>query len=220
MEGKAQSGERADRYVAELAHELRTPLTAIIGYADAIASHTFGPVDERYTDYADIIREAGRRMLAMAEDLLARARAEEAGAGRSLSRFDAADPVVWAARLMRREAEAAGVRLAVETPRSAVAVEACFDEIVRIVVNLAANAVRHTPEGGEVSVTLTVEAEHLVLSVDDTGTGLASDAQTRGRGLGIVRALAEAAGGRLELSDRPGGGTRATVRLPAPEARP
>jgi cell cycle sensor histidine kinase DivJ len=221
MEGKTQSSARRDRYLAHLAHELRTPLTAVIGYADAMRARTFGPLDDRYAEYAAIIGDAGRHMLMLAEDLLARARLGEPGEAPVVERFDPAEPVAWAVRVLALEAEAAGVTLRSVFPASSPEMVSDRRALTQMVVNLLANAIRHTPAGGAVSVILEVQEEGVVeLTVSDTGTGMAPGSQTAGLGLRLVRELVEAQGGTVGFAGAPGGGTVATIRLPAVESAP
>ena len=221
MEGKTESAAQRDRFLAHLAHELRTPLTAVIGYADAMRARTLGPLDERYAEYAGIIGDAGRHMLALAEDLLARARLGEPGDTRTIERFDAAEAVAWVARLMTLEAAAAGVALRVTSVAPPLEMVSDRGVLVQIVVNLVANAIRHTPAGGVVSVRLETREGNLVeLTVSDTGSGMAPGSESAGMGLRLVRDLVAARGGTTRFADASGGGTVATIRLPALEGEP
>jgi signal transduction histidine kinase len=221
MEGKTESSAQRDRFLAHLAHELRTPLTAVIGYAEAMGARTFGPLDDRYAEYARIIGEAGRHMLALAEDLLARARIDEPAAALAVERFDAAEAVAWALRLMALEAAAAGVALRSTSVVSPVEMVSDRRTLVQIVVNLVANAIRHTPAGGVVSVSLAAREEGGVdLAVSDTGPGMAPGSRTAGLGLRLVRELVEARGGTIVLAGAPGGGTVVTIGLPERKAAP
>jgi cell cycle sensor histidine kinase DivJ len=214
MEGKTESGAPADRYLAHLGHELRTPLGAIIGYADALRARVFGPLDDRYADYAEIIHEAGRHMLTMAEDLLARASIGDEVFATQRETFDAGEPVAWALRLMRLEAEAAGVMLKYAAPATPVAVVADRRAISQMVINLVANALRFTPSGGTVGVNLDEHEGALRLTVTDTGVGMAPDSETGGRGLRLVRGFAQAHGGEMTIEGAPNAGTAVTLRLP------
>ena len=221
MEGKAQSTAHTDRRLAHLAHELRTPLTAVIGYAEAMRMHVFGPLDERYAEYAEIIAGAGRHMLALAEDLLARARIDAPSDAPTLQSFDAAEPVAWALRLMAIEADAAGVALRFAPPNPALEIISDRRALTQMVVNLVANAIRYTLPGGAVTATLEARNDGVVeLTVSDTGAGLAPGSETAGMGLPLVRELVESRGGTMSLASAPGAGTVVTIRLPAGEIAP
>jgi two-component system cell cycle sensor histidine kinase PleC len=221
MEGKAESTGESDRYLAHLAHELRTPLTAIIGYAEAMSARTFGPLDERYAEYAEIIGGAGRHMLALAEDLLARARVGEPLDVAPAAPCDAAEAVAWALRLMTLEADAAGVALDFAPGPALPTWVGDRGALAQMVVNLVANAIRHTPAGGVVRVTLDVRKAGLMeLTVSDTGPGLAPGAQTAGMGLRLVRKLVETRSGTVSIGRAPGGGACVVITLPTADTTP
>ncbi len=217
MEGKADSDESADRYIAHLAHELRTPLGSIMGYADAMRAGVFGPLDPRYADYAEIIHEAGRHMLAMADDLLERARLAEPITSDARERIDVAEPVTWALRLLKLEAEAACVELRLQRQEALPELLGDRRAIAQMVINLVANALRHTPRGGTVTVDLATDSGDILLSVRDTGSGMAPRSETAGRGLGVVRELVQSHGGAMTISSAPGAGATVTLRLPGGE---
>jgi two-component system OmpR family sensor kinase len=118
-----------------------------------------------------------------------------------------------------------------------VAVEGVGDDLHRVVGNLVENALVHTPSGTPVTVSVRREGDDAVLEVSDRGPGIppelrerifnrftrgAANPTTRGSGLGlsIVRAVAQAHGGRVELGGAGGGGARFTVTLPVSEAEP
>ena len=217
MEGKADTDKSADRYVAHLAHELRTPLGAIMGYADAMRAGVFGPLDPRYADYAEIIHEAGRHMLAMAEDLLERVRLAEPVASNTRAPIDVSEPVAWALRLLKLEAEAAGVELRLERLPETPVIVADRRAIAQMVINLVANALRHTPRGGSVTVDLMTDSPDILMSVRDTGPGMAPGSEMAGRGLGLVRELVQSHEGAMTISSVPREGTTVTLRIPGGE---
>ena len=221
MEGKTDSATYGEKYLAHLAHELRTPLTAIIGYADAMRARTFGPLNEHYVESAEIIGEAGRHMLELAEDLLARARIDAPADAPVIESLDPAEPVAWALRLMSIEANAAGVALRFAPPAPPLQMISERRALAQMVVNLVANAIRYTPPGGAVTVTLETREQGLVeLMVSDTGTGVTAGSETAGLGLSLVRELVAARGGTLSLAGSPDMGTVARIRLPAAEVAP
>ena len=196
-------------------------MTAIIGYAEAMSARTFGPLDARYGEYAEIIGGAGRHMLALAEDLLARARVGEPFDTAPVAPCDPAEAVAWTLRLMRLEADAAGVALDFARGPSRPPWVGDRGALVQIAVNLVANAIRHTPAGGVVRVTLDVrDAGLMELTVRDTGPGMAPGARTGGMGLRLVGELVEARGGAMRFAEAAGGGTCVTIALPTAEAAP
>lgn len=196
--------------MAELAHELKTPLTAIIGFADAMRSRAFGPLSEAYVQSADTIAEAGRRLLALADDLTDLGRIETGHAAPRWDVFNASEVISSVAALLAIQADKA--RVSLNASGSGVRVKADRDGVRRILINLAANAIAATPAGGSVALTAEARDGELALTVTDTGPGLGG--QPEGLGLTLVRVLCAQHGGSLSLTEAPGGGTLAVARLP------
>ena len=196
-------------------------MTAVIGYADAMRERTLGPLDERYAEYAQIIGDAGRHMLALAEDLLARARINAPVEAPLVAPGDPGEAVAWALRLMALDAGSAGVSLRLTRMPSHLPMVPDRRAFVQIAVNLVANAIRHTPAGGVISVALAAREAGLVeLTVGDTGPGMAPGAHTGGMGLRLVAELVEARGGTMRFADASGGGTCVTIAMPTVEIAP
>ncbi len=230
-EAEAQSAGKT-RFLAHMSHELRTPLNAVIGFSDAMRQELFGPVPPRYADYARSIHEAGGHLLDLINDVLDVSRIEADRYQLSLERFDAREPVLAALALVRIQADDKGVELAAVLPPEALGVRADRRALKQMTLNLLANAVKFTPSGGTVTVSVQAADDALEVTVADTGVGIpaedlarlgrpyeqAGDAEQRaqgsGLGLALVRALAGLHGGTLALDSTPGVGTAATVRLP------
>ena len=227
----ASSAARA-RFLANMSHELRTPLNAIMGFSDIMRSRMFGPLTGKYSDYAGLIHEAGGHLLDLINDVLDMSKIEAERYELSLEVMDAREPIAAALRLLRLQADDAGIRLRGVLPPSAL--EASLDRraVKQIVINLVANALKFTPKGGEVTVTLQAYNGSLELIVSDTGIGIAPDdlarlgrpyvqakvnpmeAEGTGLGLSLVRALAQLHGGDMTLESRLGEGTAVTIRFP------
>ena len=228
----AASAARA-RFLANMSHELRTPLNAIMGFSDIMRSRMFGPLTGKYSDYAGLIHEAGGHLLDLINDVLDMSKIEAERYDLSLEFVDAREPVTAALRLLRLQADEAGVRLGGVLPPAALEANLDRRAIKQIVINLVANALKFTPKGGEVTVTLQAYENSLELIVSDTGIGIGPDdlarlgrpyaqakinpmqAEGTGLGLSLVRALAQLHGGDMTLESRLGEGTAVTIRLPA-----
>lgn len=226
---------RFARRFAEAAHELRTPLGHITGFAEIMQRQMFGPLPAKYAEYVDLILDSARRMTALATDWLDLGRLDA-------GRYTIVREPVDLAELVRDAAEAA--RLAASARRQSVRTSgadsaAPFNAdpraVRQILDNLLANAVKFTPEGGDIVARLIVGPNAAVLDVEDNGPGLpAADkarlgrafergpataaAEGAGLGLALVGALAEAHGGRLDMLDAEGGGALMRVILPAAPA--
>ena len=229
----SQAQEAQHHFLMSVNHELKTPLTAIDGYAEllsegAVAGDQAGPVLQ--TETARLKRLVG--------DLLESARVQEEGF--SVRKAPVALPHVAdeVACRCERQAREFGVKLSLRRPEEAGGgeqrgpwVTGDEDRLVQVVSNLVENALRCTPESGEVEIVVTGTG---VLEVRDTGPGLQEEdlphaferfylyercGEERplgtGLGLAIVKQLTEAMGGQVTVASRPGLGTVFTVELPA-----
>jgi len=199
--------------LAVLAHELRTPLNAIIGYADAMKTGVFGPLNAPYGEQAAIIHGAALHLLALVEDMTEVAKAE---AGMWTGRLERLDPATLAGEVtawLAPRAAAAGVALRAEISESPGQILADGRALRQILVNLLDNALKFTRAGGQVTLRLARDVDALSILVTDSGAGQGQGGQ--GLGLRLATALCAAMGGALTFQDAPGAGRTVTVRLPA-----
>lgn len=230
-EAEAQNAGKS-RFLANMSHELRTPLNAVIGFSDIMRQRLFGPIPDRYADYARSIHEAGGHLLALINDVLDVSRIEAARYDLTIERFDVREMVSEALALVRVQADDKGVDLAAVLPPEPLTVAADRRALKQIALNLLSNAVKFTPAGGTVTVSAEALGPDLELTVADTGVGVAPEdlarlgrpfeqaggaeqrAQGTGLGLSLVRALAELHHGAMSIDSTLGEGTAVTVRLP------
>lgn len=223
------------RFLAAMSHELRTPLNAVVGFSDIMRQSLFGPLPEKYAEYAVSIHEAGGHLLAVINDVLDVSKIEADRYELALERFDARDPVSEAVAMVRLNADEKGVTLISVLPADPLMVMADRRALKQIALNLLANAVKFTPAHGSVTVTVEAAGPYLEMVVADTGVGIASEdlhrlgrpfeqagdagqkKQGTGLGLALVRSLAELHGGRLSVDSTLGEGSAFTVRLPVVE---
>lgn len=227
LQALEQNHQALERFLGNASHQLRTPLTTIRANLD-LAERPGLPTEERQAILADA-RDEAERMGRLIGDLLSLARAE------SGARLEFA-PVELDAVLVesvRRERQAAPhVRMTVESVEPAV-VDGDRDRLRELFGILLDNAARYTPAGGRVAAALEVRDGRAVVRVTDTGIGLdetdrervferlyrgsrARDMRPSGTGLGLAIAhwIVESHAGTIELVNREGGGTVATVELP------
>jgi signal transduction histidine kinase len=220
-----------ERRIAELAHDLRTPLTHILGFSEMIEREVFGPAPEKYVEYAGLIRTSGAHLLDLSNDMLDLSRIDAGRYALALEQFDARDLVAEVKQLSMTSARAKSIELSSSLPDVPLRVRADRRALVRILLNVVANALKFTPDNGRVEVRASVENGALVLETIDNGPGISDAEKARlghayvrgegglgvegaGLGLSIVRALAALHGGSLSFADAPGGGAIVRVTLP------
>ena len=220
------------RFLANMSHELRTPLNAIIGFSDIMRSKLFGPMPERYAEYAALIHESGGHLLDLINDVLDMSTIEAERFELAREEFDAREAVAAALRLTRVQADQAKTALRGALPPEALEVNADRRALKQIVLNLVSNALKFTPSGGQVNVVARAQRGELEIIVADTGVGISKADLVRlgrpyeqaggpeqralgtGLGLSLVRAFAELHGGSMTIKSVLGEGTAVTVRLP------
>ena len=221
-----------DEFLMTLSHELRTPLNAIWGWARIMRG---GHLDSARRDRAiEVIERNARVQLQLIEDLLDVSRIVTGKLRLSVQRLDPAAVVNAAVESIRPAAEAKGIHLVVDVDPATGTITGDADRLQQVIWNLASNAVKFTPAGGEVRVALRRVAGKVEISVSDTGPGIepamlsviferfrqAESGPTRafsglGLGLAIARSLVEAHGGTINaFSDGPGTGATFRVTLP------
>ena len=239
LASRAQALEASDRarrqLLADVSHELMTPLTAMRGYVETLGMPELTIDRETEERYLGIITEETHRLERIIGDLLDLARLE--GGGLSLKRepVDVGAIFTRVAERHERETSARNVRLSHTVQPGAEQVVGDPDRLEQALQNLAANALRHTPDGGAVILDASLQGEAVRLRVRDTGQGIAAEhlplifdrfykadvarrASGGGSGLGlsIVKAIVERHGGTIEA--RNDGGAVFDIALPRPTA--
>lgn len=221
----------AGRRIAEVSHELRTPLTHILGFSEMIERRIFGELNERYVEYAGLIRKSGNHLLALVNDVLDLSRAESGRLEVERERFDVRAIIEEVVREAADAAEKKHIALAMVTPETPLMLNADPMAVRRMLINTLGNALKFTPEGGRVIVQAALQGGAVVLDTIDNGPGIAEDdrakigvayergsggarAEGTGLGLSLVRALAGLHGGALSFHDAPGGGALVRIKLP------
>ncbi|WP_068878209.1 HAMP domain-containing sensor histidine kinase [Phenylobacterium sp. CCH9-H3] len=227
-----QQNAGKSRFLANMSHELRTPLNAIMGFSDIMRQRLFGPLGDRYAEYAELIHESGTHLLELINDVLDMSKIEAERFELSIETFDARDAVSAFLRLMRGQADRSGVNLRGVLPIGPLYADADKRAVKQIALNLISNALKFTPRGGSVTVTVQGAGDTLELVVADTGVGIAQDdlhrlgrpyeqagdaeqrAAGSGLGLSLVRAFARLHGGDMTVESAVGEGTTVTIRMP------
>ena len=225
-----------DEFLATVSHELRTPLNAMLGWGEMLRTGKLGELPERAHKAVEAIVRNARAQNRLVEDLLDVSRIVVGKLRLRPAPYDVAEVVRGAAETVRQSASARDVTLELTTTDGEPLVAVCDAQRVQQVAwNLLWNAVKFSPPGSRVEVSILREGEQIVLRVRDHGIGIAKSAlpflfehfwqadrsTTRqhgglGLGLAIVRRIVELHGGSIDAaSDGEGLGATFTVRLPA-----
>jgi len=206
--------------MADVAHELRTPLSILQGRIEGLLDGVY-PRDD--THLAELLDET-RHLARLVEDLGTLAHAEAGALELRKEMVDLGDLV----RDIAATAATLPRPIVVEVPAELPALEADPVRIRQVLLNLLANALRHTPEEGVISVEVQAQPRRMLIRVRDTGSGIApedlphlferfqkgTDSRGSGLGLAIARKLVLAHGGDIGIESTPGQGTEVTVSLP------
>jgi len=222
-------------FVANASHELRTPLSTVLGYAETLAEESDLPSDRR-ASFGRTIRDEARRMLGIIEDLMSLSRIEA-------DRYVAPNEAVSVAEVVNTAVANAGdarargrCSIEVDMADDLPAIRGDRAQLVQVLDNLIANAIRYGCDTPNAPIEITVRAagRQVILTVADHGPGIARDhlprlterfyrvdpARSResggtGLGLAIVKHIVERHKGSLDIRSTPGVGTIVTVELPA-----
>jgi signal transduction histidine kinase len=216
-------------FLANMSHELRTPLNSIIGFSDLLERQ--GGLDARQARFVDHIVASGRHLLRMINDILDIAKIDAGRLTVELQPVEIADVVLAATDSIAPQVQAKGQTLRVSVPAGLV----CWADPARlrqVCLNLLSNAVKFTAEGGALEVAAHAHGKRVLLTVRDTGIGIAPgdverifdefvqvsagtsrSADGTGLGLPVSRRLVRLMGGGLTVASTPGAGSCFTVAL-------
>ncbi len=232
----AELEQAREEFIATTSHEVRTPVASILGYVELLGDPDLRPEDA--AKFLTTIQRNAYRLRELSEELLVlshweteeRRRASGEGVQEVMDLVEIAGRV---AETLAPLAAAQGVSLEVEGPNEPLTVTGSSQQVERAILNLASNAVKYTPAGGQVVCTARRDADEVVITVKDTGIGItdedlkrlftrffrASSARARsiagvGLGLSIAHEIISAHGGRIEVTSQIGEGSAFVVRLP------
>jgi signal transduction histidine kinase len=234
-----ESNQLKSDFMATMSHELRTPLNSILGFSEVLLSGD--QLNEKQGRWVHNIQTSGSRLLELINDILDLAKIE---AGKMQIRpedFSIHDVCEGLLNMFRPLAEKKNIDLRGQVDAAIPLLRQDVNKLQQILSNLLSNAIKFTPEGGRVLLKAERDPRHVILTVTDTGVGIAPEEQelvfekfrqsgnplTRehagtGLGLSIVRELSKLLGGEVSLQSELGRGSTFTVRLPlqlSPEPR-
>jgi hypothetical protein len=219
-------------FLAAMSHELRTPLNAIGGYADLLLMGVGGSVSVQHRDYLQRIRASQQHLLSIINDILNFSRIEGGQLAYTIGPVSLCAVMDTVAPMIEPQAVMKQIELGRWRGADAVAL-ADRAKAEQILLNLLSNAVKFTPAGGRVDLMCAAQNDHVILSVSDTGVGIAAEHigsifqpfvqvgrsltsphEGTGLGLAISSDLADAMGGKLSVESKLGVGSTFTLTLP------
>ena len=228
-----EANQAKSKFLANMSHELRTPLNAIIGFSEIMESGMFGPLGaEKYLEYCSDIRDSGEYLLDVINDILDMSKIEAGRIRLDFEDLNLDSLLTEAMRVVSARAQDKQLDLVARISPE-LNLRADRRALKQIALNLLSNAVKFTPAGGRVSVRGRATDHCIVLSIADSGIGIAKEALTKlgrpfeqvesqltkshqgsGLGLAIAKSLVELHGGRMRIRSTLGKGTLVVVRLP------
>lgn len=233
--GEAEKANRAkSQFIATMSHEFRTPLNAILGFSEMLRGEYFGPLGaDNYRDYAKDIHDSGEHLLGLVNDILDIATIEAGKRTLQKEEFDIAELLCDCMRSVEGLASSRNIALVLHAADDVRPLNADRKAVAQIFLNILANAVKFTEEGGTIDISAGGDDDVLTVCVADTGVGISGDLLPRvteafakgqsnphvtesgtGLGLSIVKSLVEAHSGELVISSTAGIGTAVYVKLP------
>lgn len=224
----AQSNEQRRQMTADVAHDLRTPLSVILGYMESLSTGKLQPSQETF----EIMYARGRHLQHLIDDLRILALADSGELTLTRRLVEPGMLLEHAALAHMAQAQELGIIIEVEASPDLPKMEVDPDRVGQVLGNLISNALRYTPEGGEIRLSADGDAGYIRLMVQDTGRGIEpedlphifnrfyrSDSSRQqngesGLGLAIAKSIVEAHGGSITVTSDLGRRTTFTITIP------
>ena len=228
-----EANQSKSEFLANMSHELRTPLNAINGFSDIMKKEMFGPLgDPRYSEYVSDILFSGQHLLSLINDILDMSKIEAGKMTLHVESLDVNDLILQVIRIVRGRAEDNNQKIVYDNKETR-EIEADPRAVKQVLLNLITNAIKFTPEGGIVSLDVSVKSAGVIIQVSDTGIGISPEDlarlaqpfeqvenkethQVEGTGLGLAlsKSLVELHGGNFRMESTVGEGTSVIFTLP------
>ena len=228
-----EANHSKSEFLANMSHELRTPLNAINGFSDIMKKEMFGPLgDPRYKEYVNDILFSGQHLLSLINDILDMSKIEAGKMTLNTESLQMAEMIAQVVRIVRGRADDGRLKL-IYDEQHVPEIEADPRAVKQILLNLATNAIKFTPEGGVVTISVEAKSAGLIMRVSDTGIGISEEDIQRlaqpfeqidsqhsrkhegtGLGLALSKSLVELHGGNFKIQSTIGQGTTVIFTLP------
>jgi hypothetical protein len=219
--------------IANISHELRTPLTSLRGYLETLLIKEGALSEAERRHYLDLAAKHGKRLSQLIAELFELAMLESQGPELHFEPFSLAELVQDVAQKFELEADKHGLTLETEIPAGAAFVSGDIALIERVLENLIENAIKYTPQGGRIRLSLVPGPGRIAARVSDTGVGIPADQiphiferfyrveksrgegpEGTGLGLAIARRILDLHGSAIAVESKPGDGTSFSFELP------
>jgi signal transduction histidine kinase/DNA-binding response OmpR family regulator len=225
-------------FLADMCHELKSPLVPIIGFSEVLLERMYGELNERQDEDVRHILGAGQDLLDLVNDILDISKIEAGKMDLNRSGFAVRDSLESCLSRERERALKKRIHLSLEVGPEVGLLDADPRRFRQVVLNLLSNAVKFTPAGGRVDIRASINGQDLVVTVADTGVGVAAEDRERifdsfmqgtrppgkeegtGLGLTLCKRIVELHGGRIWLESEVGRGSTFGFALPAGSDRP
>lgn len=221
-------------FLAHVSHELRTPLNAIIGFSEMMSRQLLGPIgNEQYQAYSDDILQSAQHLLGLIDDILNVSKAEVGHLELNEGKFSMAEVAMQIERMIGQRIQEADLTLEIRLSPHLPLLFADERKIKQILINLLVNAIKFTPEGGHIRLSINKTEQGLSMQVQDTGIGMdksdipkaleafgqVENNMTRkyegsGLGLYLTSMYVRLHSGKMRLQSKKGKGTTVTITLP------
>lgn len=232
---EAEEANRAkSEFLANMSHDLRTPLNAIIGFTQMMETRTFGPLgDHRYEEYASDILNSGHLLINLINDILDVSKIEAGAYAINEQPLKIADLINASIKMLSTATKEKDLSVTAEIDTASLSLRADERAMTQILNNLLSNAVKFTPAGGAITVSARNDGGAVLISVSDSGIGIAEDDISRvfkpfeqavrrsveprmgtGLGLHLCQKLMGLHEGEISLTSEVGKGTCVELRFP------
>lgn len=221
-------------FLSSMSHELRTPLNAVLGYSEVLLEGMMGELNEKQKEYCREIYDSGAYLLIIINDLLDLSKIEAGKLALEVQSTHLEALVAGVVGMMREKALRNDINLLINVQPDLGAAQLDPLRIKQVLINLLTNAIKFTDPGKDVRLDVGIENENIIINVTDHGCGIAEEDVERiflpfeqaespmqkkavegtGLGLALVDKLAVLHGGKVNVTSKPGTGSRFTVTLP------
>jgi signal transduction histidine kinase/ActR/RegA family two-component response regulator len=226
------------KFLAWVCHDQRNLLTPIVGFSERLLGHRYGERNERQDEYVRDILSAGNELLELVNDILDLSKIEAGQMDLNRSGVLVREELEYCISQVREQAHKQGIQLSLEAGPEVGVLDADAKRFRQVVRNLLTNAVKFTPGGGAVDVRASIHGQDLIVTVADTGVGVADEdrqrifdsyeqgtrrsGQAEGTGLGLTlsKRFIELHGGRIWLESEVGKGSTFGFALPGGSDEP